>query len=160
MLIFIIVEGVNILMCNMMIFGQGVMCCYFYVLEEIKVVVIDDKDEVFKVFDKVVFGYIGFVVVNVVCSIWFILINGYFYQFLFKDSMVCYYQLFQGYSVNLVLLIDLLMGILGGLLKCCECLFVCLGDLLSYIYLVSVILKCFDEEGCQYEDLLLMYWVM
>lgn len=70
------------------------MCCYFYVFKEIEVVFIEDKKEVLKVFDKVVFGYIGFVVVNIVCSIWFLLINGVFSSVLFIDEMVCYYKLF------------------------------------------------------------------
>lgn len=37
--VLIIVEGVNIFICNLMIFGQGVICCYFYVFEEMMVVV-------------------------------------------------------------------------------------------------------------------------
>lgn len=54
---------------------------------------IDDKKEVLSVFDKVVFGYIGFVIVNIVCSVWFFLINGVFSGVLFVDEIVCYYKL-------------------------------------------------------------------
>lgn len=52
------------------------------------------------------------------------------------------------------------MGVFGGDFKCCECLLVCLGDILSGFYMGSIMFKCFDEEGCLKEDLLFLYWVM
>lgn len=59
-----------------------------------------------------------------------------------------------------MLFIDVFMGVLGGDLKCCECLFVCFGDILSGLYFGSIIFKWFDEDGCLKEDLFLFYWVM
>lgn len=59
-----------------------------------------------------------------------------------------------------MLLIDVFMGVFGGDFKCCECLLVCLGDILSGFYMGSIMFKCFDEEGCLKEDLLFLYWVM
>ncbi|NVK57385.1 MAG: acyl-CoA dehydrogenase [Alteromonadaceae bacterium] len=156
----ITVEGANILTRNMMIFGQGAMRCHPYVLAEIKAAAMTDKDAALQAFDEAVFGHIGFALANSVRSAWFTLTGGYFYQTPFKDSTSRYYQLLQGYSANLALLTDISMGMLGGSLKRRERLSARLGDILSYIYLASTVLKRFDEEGRQHEDLPLLHWAM
>lgn len=156
----ITVEGANILTRNMMIFGQGAMRCHPFVLDEIKAAAIADQDEALMAFDKAVFGHIGFALANSIRSAWFTLTGGYFHQSPFNDSTSRYYQLLQGYSANLALLTDISMGILGGSLKRRERLSARLGDLLSFIYLGSAVLKRFDEEGRQHEDLPLLHWAM
>ncbi|MDC8831175.1 acyl-CoA dehydrogenase FadE [Alteromonas gilva] len=156
----ITVEGANILTRNMMIFGQGAMRCHPYVLAELKAAAMTDKDTALHAFDEAVFGHIGFALANALRSAWFTLTGGYFYKSPFKDSTSRYYQLLQGYSANLALLTDISMGILGGTLKRRERLSARLGDILSDIYLASAVLKRFDEEGRQHEDLPLLHWAM
>ena len=156
----ITVEGANILTRNMMIFGQGAMRCHPYVLEEIKASQLDDRKESLAKFDKAVFGHIGFAVGNTVRSLWFSLTGGRLSKAPFKDDTARYYQLMQGYAANLALLTDISMGVLGGELKRRERLSARLGDILSQIYLASAVLKRFDEQGRNQEDLPLVHWAM
>jgi acyl-CoA dehydrogenase len=156
----ITVEGANILTRNMMIFGQGAMRCHPYVLDEIKAASLADEQEALIAFDKAVFGHIGFVIANKVRSFWFSLTNGRFNSAPFTDETKHYYQLMQGYSANLAFLADISMAVLGGELKRKERLSARLGDILSYLYLGSAVLKRFDEDGRQQDDLPLLHWAM
>jgi acyl-CoA dehydrogenase len=66
----------------------------------------------------------------------------------------------QQYSANMAFLSDVAMGVLGGELKRRERVSARLGDILSYLYLASCVLKRFDDEGRRSEDLPLMHWAM
>jgi acyl-CoA dehydrogenase len=66
----------------------------------------------------------------------------------------------QGYSANLALLTDVSMGVLGGSLKRRERLSARLGDILSYLYLGSAVMKRFDEQGRNHDDLPFVHWAM
>lgn len=116
------------------------------------------KNNDVNVFDKLLFKYIGYVGSNKVCSFWLGLMCGLISSMLIGDVIKCYYQYLNCLSVNFVLFFDVLMVVLGGSLKCCECILVCLGDILSQFYFVFVVLKCYDDEGCNEVDLLLVYW--
>lgn len=120
------------------------------------VCVIEDCEEVFVVFDKVLMGYVGFIILNFVCIKWLVLMNVCFISMLYKDEIVEFYCVVLCFSVLLVLMLDISMVVFGGLLKCKECIFVCLGDLLSYLYFVFVIFKCYNDEGCKKEDFVLV----
>jgi acyl-CoA dehydrogenase len=156
----ITVEGANILTRNMMIFGQGAMRCHPYVLDEIYAAQIKDKQEQLSVFDKTVWGHIGFAFSNTVRSIWYSLSGNRFSSTPFKDETSTYYRALQGYSSNLALLTDISMGVLGGSLKRRERLSARLGDVLSHLYLSSAVLKRYDEQGRLREDLPFVHWAM
>jgi acyl-CoA dehydrogenase len=156
----ITVEGANILTRNMMIFGQGAMRCHPYVLKEIYAAQLEDRQEQLEEFDKAVFGHIGFAVSNTFRSLWFSLSGGRLSQAPFKDQTAKYYRAMQGYSANLALLTDVSMGVLGGSLKRRERLSARLGDILSYLYLGSAVLKRFDEQGRNHDDLVFVHWAM
>lgn len=51
-------------------------------------------------------------------------------------------------SCVLVVSVDVVMFILGGEFKCKEMILVCLGDVLSYLYMGLVVLKKYEDEGC------------
>src|SRR5579872_2757160 len=53
---------------------------------------------------------------------------------------------------------DFIMGVLGGSLKRREAISARLGDILSELYLMSCVLKRFDDEGQPAEDLPLVEW--
>ena len=156
----ITVEGANILTRNMMIFGQGAMRCHPYVLQEIYASNLEDKKERLEAFDAAVFGHIGFAVSNTVRSLWFTLSRNWFSSTPFKDETATYYRSLQGYSANLAMLTDIAMGVLGGSLKRKERLSARLGDVLSYLYLASAVLKRYDEQGRNKDDLPLLHWAM
>lgn len=64
------------------------------------------------------------------------------------------------FSSNLALMSDVAMGVLGGELKRRERLSARLGDMLSYLFIGSAILKRFEDDGRPAEDLPLMHWAM
>jgi acyl-CoA dehydrogenase len=156
----ITVEGANILTRNMMIFGQGAMRCHPYVLKEIYASQMEDPKEQLEAFDDAVFGHIRFAVSNTFRSIWFSLTGGRFSSAPFRDETAKYYRSMQGYSANLALLTDVSMGVLGGSLKRRERLSARLGDILSYLYLGSAVMKRFDEQGRNHDDLPFVHWAM
>ncbi|MCV2884034.1 acyl-CoA dehydrogenase FadE [Aestuariibacter sp. AA17] len=156
----ITVEGANILTRNMMIYGQGAIRCHPYVLKEMQAAALKDKEEALKEFDAAVFGHIGFAVSNFFRSWWFALSGARFTYAPFSDETSKYYRAMTRYSSNMALLSDIAMGVLGGELKRKERLSARLGDMLSYLYLGSAILKRYDDQGRQKEDLPMVHWAM
>ncbi|MFX8227169.1 acyl-CoA dehydrogenase domain-containing protein, partial [Acinetobacter baumannii] len=61
-------------------------------------------------------------------------------------------------SSAFALLTDVSMGVLGGTLKFRERISARLGDVVSQLYLVSAVLKRFEDEGRQEEDLPYVDW--
>ncbi len=156
----ITVEGANILTRNMMIYGQGAMRCHPYVLAELSAASIQDPEQSLTEFDQAVFGHIGFAMSNFFRSLWFSVTGAVFTRAPFMDHTRCYYRSMQRYSANLALLSDVCMAVLGGDLKRRERISARLGDILSYLYLASCVLKRFDDEGRREEDAPLMHWAM
>jgi acyl-CoA dehydrogenase len=150
----ITVEGANILTRTMMIFGQGAIRCHPYVLDEMAAAQNNDLNA----FDKSLFGHLGHVGSNKVRSFWLGLTNGRTSATPTKDATRRYYQQLNRLSANLALLSDVSMGVLGGSLKRRERISARLGDILSQMYLASAVLKRFDDEGRQKEDLPLVHW--
>ncbi|WP_158968671.1 acyl-CoA dehydrogenase FadE [Paraglaciecola sp. L3A3] len=156
----ITVEGANILTRNMMIYGQGAMRCHPYVLAELTAASHENEGESLEQFDQAVFGHIGFAISNFFRSIWFSLSGACLAHAPFMDDTKGYYRSMQRYSSNMALLSDVAMATLGGDLKRRERVSARLGDVLSYLYLASCVLKRFDDEGRRREDSPLMHWAM
>jgi acyl-CoA dehydrogenase len=156
----ITVEGANILTRNMMIYGQGAMRCHPFVLKELLAANNPDEEQGLKEFDSSLFAHIGFTISNFFRSAWFSLTGAKLAGSPFMDETSQYYRSMQQYSSNLAFLSDVAMGVLGGELKRRERVSARLGDLLSYLYLASCVLKRFDDEGRRNEDLPLMHWAM
>ncbi|MEF3022637.1 acyl-CoA dehydrogenase FadE [Vibrio mimicus] len=153
----ITVEGANILTRSMIIFGQGAIRCHPYVLKEMEAAYSPNSDAVEK-FDMALAGHVGFVLSNLVRSLWLGLSDGYGSQAPTRDATKRYYQQLNRYSANLALLADVSMAVLGGSLKRKERLSARLGDILSQLYLGSATLKRFENDGRPVEDLPLVHW--
>ncbi|ENM5896201.1 acyl-CoA dehydrogenase FadE [Vibrio mimicus] len=153
----ITVEGANILTRSMIIFGQGAIRCHPYVLKEMEAAYSPNSDAVEK-FDMALAGHVGFVLSNLVRSLWLGLTDGYGSQAPIRDATKRYYQQLNRYSANLALLADVSMAVLGGSLKRKERLSARLGDILSQLYLSSATLKRFENDGRPVEDLPLVHW--
>ncbi len=156
----ITVEGANILTRNMMIYGQGAIRCHPFVLKEMYAAGNQDRHEGLKEFDDALFGHIGFAMSNFFRSLWFGITGSITADSPFDDATKSYYRDMKRYSANMALLSDVAMGVLGGELKRRERLSARLGDILSYLYLGSAILKKFDDQGRQQQDLPLLHWAM
>ncbi|EOW2075749.1 acyl-CoA dehydrogenase FadE [Vibrio mimicus] len=153
----ITVEGANILTRSMIIFGQGAIRCHPYVLKEMEAAYSPNSVAVEK-FDMALAGHVGFVLSNLVRSLWLGLTDGYGSQAPTRDATKRYYQQLNRYSANLALLADVSMAVLGGSLKRKERLSARLGDILSQLYLSSATLKRFENDGRPVEDLPLVHW--
>lgn len=156
----ITVEGANILTRNMMIYGQGAIRCHPFVLKEMYAAGNQDRHQGLQEFDEALFGHIGFAMSNFFRSIWFAVTGSITADAPFDDETRGYYRSMKRYSANMALLSDVSMAVLGGELKRRERISARLGDILSYLYLASTVLKKFDDQGRQKEDLPLMHWAM
>lgn len=155
----ITVEGANILTRSMMIYGQGAIRCHPYVLEEMEAAE-QSGTEALNRFDKALFGHIGYVFSNFVRSFWLGLGGYRLAKAPVADATAGYYKQMTRFSSNLALMSDVAMGVLGGELKRKERISARLGDMLSYLYIGSAILKRYENEGRQAEHLPFVHWAM
>ncbi|CAM2755376.1 acyl-CoA dehydrogenase [Pseudoalteromonas atlantica] len=154
----ITVEGANILTRNMIIYGQGAIRCHPFVLTELGACKIEDREEALNVFDKALMGHIGFTMSNLVRTKWLALTGARFTSVPYKDDTAEFYRIASRFSASLALMSDISMAVFGGSLKRKERISARLGDLLSYLYLVSATLKRYNDEGRKQEDLALVKW--
>jgi acyl-CoA dehydrogenase len=154
----ITVEGANIMTRSLMIFGQGAIRCHPYVLKEMQALSIADYSERLKAFDRALFGHLGFGISNAVRS--FVLgLTGARIGDAAGDAYVRrYYRKLNRYSAALALCADTFMGVLGGKLKFKEKLSARLGDVLSYLYIASAMLKRYEDTGRPEADRPLLAW--
>lgn len=146
----ITVEGANILTRNMIIFGQGAIRCHPYVFAEMEAARMPD-DQALPLFDRAVFKHIGFAFSNVVRS-FALAITGGLIVITPKSKARRYYQQATRFCSSFALMADVAMLTLGGSLKRKESLSARLGDVLSYLYLLSALLKHWHEQGEKIED--------
>ena len=152
----ITVEGANILTRSMIIFGQGAIRCHPYVIPEMLAVQNNDL----KSFDRAFTGHLGYVCSNAVRTFWLSLTNAYFVKSPVKDASRKYYKILTRYSAALALVADMAMFSMGGALKRKEKISARLGDILSYLYMGSAVLKRYQDEGAQVDDAPMMHWAM
>lgn len=149
----ITVEGANILTRSLIIFGQGAIRCHPYIFKEMESVRTNNLVE----FDKSFFAHAGFILANFTKSLIFSLTDARFSKAP-TSTVARYYQLVHKYSANLAFLADFSMVILGGKLKRKEKLSARLGDMLSYLYMTSAVLKRYYEDGEPEMDLPVVEW--
>ncbi len=154
----ITVEGANIMTRSLMIFGQGAIRCHPYVLKEMQALAITDRGEQLKTFDRLLFGHLGFGVSNAVRSFAMGLSGSRLGESAGDAYTRRYYRKLDRYSAALALCADVFMGVLGGKLKFKEKLSARLGDVLSYLYIASSMLKRYEDTGQPEADRPLLAW--
>jgi len=154
----ITVEGANIMTRSLMIFGQGAIRCHPYVLKEMQALSISDRGEQLKTFDRLLFGHLGFGVSNAVRSFAMALSGSRLGESAGDAYTRRYYRKLDRYSAALALCADVFMGVLGGKLKFKEKLSARLGDVLSYLYIASAMLKRYEDTGRPEADRPLLAW--
>lgn len=153
----ITVEGANILTRCLIIFGQGMMRCHPYVFAEFEAANEKDNTVALKKFDEALMGHMSFTISNLVRS--FILgLTGARIVRAPNNILKRYYQQVTRFSSAFALLADACILILGGSLKRRETISGRLGDILSYLYLLSAVLKHFQDQGSPEEDLPVVNW--
>ncbi|MBX3709447.1 MAG: acyl-CoA dehydrogenase [Gammaproteobacteria bacterium] len=148
----ITVEGANILTRNMIIFGQGVIRCHPYILSELEAARLQDPKAALIAFDNVMIKHIAFGMSNVVRSLILGLTSSFIVQAP-KGRMKRYYQQATRFCSAFALISDVSMLVFGGSLKRKESISARLGDILSYLYLLSTVLKHYHDQGENIDDL-------
>ena len=154
----ITVEGANILTRTMIIFGQGAMRSHPFLLKEVKAVHNEDEKQGLKDFDNAFFSHMGFIVSNVVRSFWLGLSFARFVNTPGDQHSRHYYRQLVRMSSAFALMADICIGVLGGSLKRREKISGRLADALSNLYIVTAVLKHYEDQGSHKEDVVLMKW--
>ncbi len=154
----ITVEGANILTRNLIIFGQGVIRCHPFVLAELNALQDEDKTRGLVAFDRLLFRHVGYAISNAMRSLVMGLTLSRFTDVPAAGFTRRYYQRINRYSASFALAADVALLTLGGALKRKELLSARLGDILSYLYLTSMVLKDFENQGSPAADRPLVEW--
>jgi acyl-CoA dehydrogenase len=154
----ITVEGANILTRNLIIFGQGAIRCHPFVRAEMDAAKDEDRERGLVAFDRLLFKHLGYSLSNAARSWLQALTLARFVDVPSNGPTRRYYQHINRYSASFALITDAAMLTLGGELKRRELLSARLGDVLSYLYLASMVLKHYQDQGEPPEDLPLVEW--
>jgi acyl-CoA dehydrogenase len=154
----ITVEGANLLTRNLIIFGQGALRCHPFVLREMNAARNPDRVAGVDEFDRALFAHIGFTISNAVRSFIMALTHARFTRAPVQGATARYYQHVVRFSASFAFAVDVAMLALGGYLKKKEGLSARLGDVLSCMYLASMVLKHHENQGRQLEDLPIVEW--
>ena len=154
----ITVEGANILTRSLIIFGQGAVRCHPFVLKEMAAAKEPDFEKALRDFDQHLFGHLGFALSNAARAFVLALTHARATPSPVFGPTARYYQHINRYSAAFALAADVAMLTVGGALKRKEQLSARLGDVFSAIYLASMVLKHYQDEGSPEEDLPLVEW--
>jgi acyl-CoA dehydrogenase len=158
----ITVEGANIMTRTLIIFGQGAIRCHPYVLRLMQAANDPDSAAGRQNFDRALFGHIGFFASNLVRALVHGLTGGVFLPSPAgaAPELRGYYKAAGRLSLLLALGADISMASLGGALKLKESVTGRLGDVLSQSYIMSAVLKRYEDEGRPQADLPLVHWAL
>jgi acyl-CoA dehydrogenase len=154
----ITVEGANLLTRNLIIFGQGAVRCHPFVLREMSAARNPDRAAGVAEFDRALLGHIGFSISNAVRSFIMALTHARLTRAPVQGPTARYYQHIVRFSASFAFAVDVAMLTLGGYLKKKESLSARLGDVLSCMYLASMVLKHHQNQGRPQEDLPIVEW--
>jgi hypothetical protein len=155
----ITVEGANILTRNLIIFGQGAMSCHPYIRAEMQAAHIPDKKAGLKAFDRAVGGHLGYFFRNLIRNTWFRMDMGCSAKVPAR-KLESYYRDLSRLSARYAVCADLALMILGGALKRKERLSARLGDVMSYLYMGSAVLKYFEMHGEPEQEKVIAEWAV
>jgi len=147
----ITVEGANIMTRTLIIYGQGAIRCHPYVLTLMRSASAGEL----KTFDAALFGYVGFLFRNMARALTFSLTGGLLIAAPggTAPQLRRYYRAATRFSTLLALASDLSMATVGGALKRKGAMTGRMGDILSQLFILSSVLKRFEDEGRPVEDL-------
>ena len=151
----ITVEGANILTRSMIIFGQGVIRCHPFVLKEMHALQDNDK----RAFGALLEQHIGHTIANASGAM-FHALTGSRVAKTPDGPFKYYYQQLARASAAMAFVGDVALLTLGGKLKFKESLSARLGDLLSMTYMMSAVLKNFEDDGQPKDDIVLVKWIL
>ncbi len=149
----ITVEGANILTRNLIIFGQGAVRCHPYVLKEMSAAQDPDREKGLREFDIAFFRHVGYTISNAVRSFFGAVTLSRIVRSPVAGPTTRYFEHINRFSASFAFATDVAMLSLGGYLKKKENLSARLGDVLSSMYLASMVLKHYENQGRHEADL-------
>ncbi len=156
----ITVEGANILTRSLIVFGQGAIRSHPYILSETEALAQPDPDKALAAFDAVLWKHVAHFTRNLGRALARNWSMGRIGPAPAAGAARRYYKQVSRYAAGFSLASDLAMLTLGGGLKFREILSARLGDILSELYLLSAVLKRWEDEGRQQADLPIVHWCM
>lgn len=142
----ITVEGANILMRNLVIFGQGSVRCHPFLLQELKILS-EETESVLDKFDLVLMKHIRFTFSNLAKSILYGLSGGFFVWVKAPSEIKKYAKKMSRMSAAFALMTDMALLVLGGNLKRKETLSGRLADMMGQLYIASSVLKYYADSN-------------
>jgi alkylation response protein AidB-like acyl-CoA dehydrogenase len=152
----ITVEGANILTRNLIIFGQGAMRCHPHLLAEINAAQNNDL----RGFDKHFLQHAGYAFNSGMRALVRGFTGGKFIRAVPDSPFKSYYQQLTRMSTALAFVADKAMILLGGKLKRKENISARLGDVLSYLYMASCVLKYYESSKHVADERLYVKWAL
>lgn len=156
----ITVEGANIVTRSLIQFGQGAIRSHPYILKEM--LALEDGDQVrgLDAFDRAFWAHFGHAITNTFRAWSRSWTGGLFAPAPDAGKTTQFYRQLGRYAAAFALSVDMTLLTLGGDLKRKEMISARFGDLLSELYLLSAVLKRWQDEGRQDGDLPLVEWCM
>jgi acyl-CoA dehydrogenase len=148
----ITVEGANILTRSLITFAQGALRAHPYLYAEIEAAQDKDRRRGIATFDAAFGGHLGFMLRNMTGSFLHALTGGRFAATPVDHEMARWYRQLARYSQSFALVGDWTVVFLGGDLKRKQLISGRMADILSDLYLLSAVLKRYQDEGRQKED--------
>ncbi|WP_336731452.1 acyl-CoA dehydrogenase [Achromobacter ruhlandii] len=156
----ITVEGANILTRNLIIFGQGAIRAHPYLMPEILALGNPDEERGMEVFHDVFWRHLRHTGMNTLRAIGRAWTGGLLAPSPVSGPTAGHYRRLGRYAAGFALLADAALARLGGGLKRREMISARLGDILAELYLLSAVLKRWEDEGRKHDDLPLVRWCM
>lgn len=150
----ITVEGANILTRTLITFAQGALRAHPYLYAEIEAAQNKDRRTGLAAFDNAFSGHISYMLRNMVGSFLHAISFGAFASRPDRTApeMARWYRQLARYSQSFALVGDWTVAFLGGDLKRKQRLSGRMADILSDLYLLSAVLKRYEDEGRISED--------
>jgi acyl-CoA dehydrogenase len=153
----ITVEGANILTRTLITFAQGALRSHPYLFTEIEALQDEDAERGIERFERAFEAHVAFTLSNAAGAFWHNLTFGAFADRPPNAGLTRHWwrQLARS-SRSFALVADLTVALLGGGLKVRQKITGRMADALTELYLLSAILKRFDDDGHPKEDLKLL----
>lgn len=156
----ITVEGANILTRCLIIFGQGAIRAHPYLMREVTALGDPDEARGAQAFHDAFWKHLAHAGMNGLRAWGRAWTGGRQARAPATGPTTRHYRRLGRYASAFALLADAAMATLGGALKRKEMLSARLGDILSELYLLSAVLKRWEDEGRCHADLPLVRWCM
>jgi acyl-CoA dehydrogenase len=153
----ITVEGANIMMRSLMIFGQGSLRCHRYLLAEMDALKRRDKRQGLRDFDCLVRNHLADSGRYKVRA-WLHGLTGGVFLARGPEELGPYWQRMQRLMVAFAFISDVCLLLFGGRIKRMEQLSARLGDVFSHLWIGFALIHYWQQDGARTQDLVIVHW--